>query len=400
MHILLLPSWYPFQNNNAGLFIAEQAKALSCCPDLRISIINWGPNEFVLKLRKLSQIYNTIQRYRSSKSEILHLNNNLTEYRIPHLTWTSHIGKGNYPSLAHKMLKQIELIKKEFGKIDIIHAHQTFPAGFIAYNLSRYLSVPYIITEHSCPFPFREFKTPFGIRKMMLTTLANAAAVIAVSNWLAGLIKSYIDIPVIVLPNSVDTDFFKPSSYVVGEKSSPIIFSMTQPIKRKGIDILIQAVKLLKSKDCNFVLKIGGDGNKLSYYKHLAEKYEVKDRLEWLGYLNREKALPEYQNCDFVVMPSRLESLSMVILEALACGKPVVATACGGPQDLINSANGILVEPDNPSALAEGIEFMLKNYNSYQAEKIREDCLNRFSDAAVTAKLEQIYNQVKNRQIS
>lgn len=393
MHILILPSWYPAQGNNAGLFIFEQAKALAKHSDLKVSIINWGPNEFVLKLRDPLNAMRTLASFQMHGEELIRHSDNLTEYKVPHLTWTSLIQKGNYPSLAARLIGVISQIIKKEGKLDLIHAHVTFPAGFLAFYIAKYLSVPYIITEHSGPFPFREYITAKGLRDIVAHPLSAASELLAVSKPLAESISQYVSKMPLVIPNSVDTDFFFPDPNFKFNQL-PNLFTLSQLTVIKGIGDLLQAVKILKGKGYKFVLKIGGGGKQAHYFKRLADKLNVSDYVIWLGALNRQEALKEYQNCDFYVMPSRLESLSMVILEALACAKPVISTACGGPVDLINEANGILTEPANPFSLAEGMATMLETYHKYDRSAIRDICLAKYSPQVIVPKFLSVYNKV------
>lgn len=393
MHILILPSWYPAQGNNAGLFIYEQAKALVKYSDIKVNIINWGPNEFVLKIRNPVASLRTLASFKSNREEVIRHADNLTEYRIPHLSWTSLVKKGNYLSLVPKLISTINQIEKAEGKLDLIHAHVTFPAGFLAFYISKHLSLPYIITEHSGPFPFREYLSAKGLRDIVAKPLAAAYELIAVSNPLAESISQYADKMPLVIPNSVDTEFFKP---VPNQRLNqiPHLFTLSQLTVSKGIGDLLQAVKILKAKGYKFVLKIGGDGPQAVYFKRLADSLNVSDYVVWLGGLTRQEALKEYQNCDFYVMPSRLESLSMVILEAMACAKPVVSTACGGPADLIDETNGILAEPANSVSLAEGMATMFETYHKNDRSAIRDICQSKYAPQVIIPQLLSVYNKV------
>jgi len=393
MHILFLPSWYPFENNPAGIFVLDQARALAKKEDVRISIINWGPNEFVFKARNPLQSLRRLVSIHLNKNRIIELGTNLNEYKIPHLTWTSHIFKGNYGSLIPKLIRLIKKIESKTGKIDLIHAHITFPAGFLAYHLSEHLSVPYIITEHSGPFPFKEYKAGKGLKQILAVPLAGARQVIAVSNYTAESISAYTHMTPVVIANSVNTDIFKPKpDFRYNE--IPHIFTLSSMTKEKGIGDLLESIRLLKSRGYKFLVRIGGAGKRLDSFRKLSEKLKISDYIIWLGSMGRKEALIEYKNCDFYVMPSRQESLSMVILEATACGKPVVATDCGGPKDLISKVNGILVKPDDSQSLAKCIEEMLNKYYTFDSVKIRELCVSEYADNVIAEKLILIYNSL------
>lgn len=393
MHILILPSWYPADNDFSGIFIKEQGVALANYSSNHISVINWGPNEFVMKLRSPVQSLQKIFSYSNSVPEKIQHKLNLVEYKIPHITWTSHILKGNCEALLIKVINQIKQIQIESGPIDIIHAHVSFPAGYIAKSISERLLIPYIITEHSGPFPFNEFIRSNTLKSIVKIPLTNAERVIAVSTWLAACIKKWTDKETIIIPNSVNADFFKPSSSFSGN-SVPRIFTLSNLTYSKGLSDLLKAAQVLKMKGCSFQLRIGGEGRQGQKLRKQATNLKLEECTTWLGKISRESALVEYQNCDFFVMPSRLESLSMVILEALACGKPVVATDCGGPSDLLNKDNGILVPASSPGLLAKGIEEMLHKYELYDSNSIRNLCVDKYSENYIVRRILDVYNEV------
>jgi len=366
---------------------------LSNKDDVNISVLNWGPNENVIKLRNPLETIRTLLRYPSFREKHKNIKNNFTEFYVPHITWSSLFRKGNYDAFISKALRTVDDIIVKKGRIDIIHAHVAFPAGYIACKILQKTGIPFIITEHSGPFPFNEYKTKTGLRKIISEPLNKANKIFAVSNWLAQSIKAYTGKSLIVIPNSVNTDLFKPPQ-VQTHNTHPRIFVLSHINEAKGIGELLTALQVIDRKNIDFSVRIGGSGKDLKHYQKQAGLLGLNRSIEWLGFLNREEALAEYQNCDFGVMPSRLESLSMVILETMACGKPIVATDCGGPRDLVTAATGILTKPNDYLSLADGIEQMIKTYCSYDSENIRNHCLDNYSDSVITNKLLDIYNQV------
>jgi glycosyltransferase involved in cell wall biosynthesis len=98
------------------------------------------------------------------------------------------------------------------------------------------------------------------------------------------------------------------------------------------------------------------------------------------------------QTSALLVLPSRAESLGMVLVEALACGTPVVATRCGGPEDIVVDGVGELVEPDNPSELAAAIARVLDASGSFDPQRLRDYALGHFGIDAVVDQLVVLYN--------
>jgi glycosyltransferase involved in cell wall biosynthesis len=94
-----------------------------------------------------------------------------------------------------------------------------------------------------------------------------------------------------------------------------------------------------------------------------------------------------------LVLPSRAESFGAVLVEALACGTPVVATRCGGPEDIVSDEVGTLVPPEDENALAEGIGRILQRRGMYNPERLRTYALERFSWERVANDTVNVYQQ-------
>ena len=102
------------------------------------------------------------------------------------------------------------------------------------------------------------------------------------------------------------------------------------------------------------------------------------------------------QQCDCFVLPSRYETFGVVYIEAMACGKPVIAAKNGGPDDFVKDFNGILVNPEDKDGLADAIGKMIniweKSDKTYQPEKISAFVRENFSSEAIAQKLEELYS--------
>src|SRR5690606_23274746 len=147
-----------------------------------------------------------------------------------------------------------------------------------------------------------------------------------------------------------------------------------------------------KVSDNDISLTIGGDGIGEHAYRESANELGLKIR--WAGFLDRGQVLKEMQRCDAFILPSRNENLPMVLLEAIACGKPVIATRCGGPEIIVNAENGLLVPVEDEDALAEAMIYLKNNFEKYNEAVIREDFLRRFSKSVVTNQLMRIYEEL------
>lgn len=141
---------------------------------------------------------------------------------------------------------------------------------------------------------------------------------------------------------------------------SPRLVCVARQDPAKGIDVLLQAVALLTRDFPDVGLTLVGTGPQLEANKRLAEALGIGDRTVFAGLI--PYAAPYLRAADVVVLPSRREGLPIVVLEALALERPVVATAVGGtPTAVLDGETGLLVPPEDPDALAAAIGESLRD---------------------------------------
>ncbi len=119
----------------------------------------------------------------------------------------------------------------------------------------------------------------------------------------------------------------------------------------------------------------------------------LADRVEYAGKKPTPELVRYMQESALLVLPSRRESLGLVLAEALACGTPVVATRCGGPEDIVTDDVGVLVPPEDPEALAAGIEQALAQRDRFDARQLRAHALEHFGFDSVARRLEAVYRE-------
>jgi len=172
-----------------------------------------------------------------------------------------------------------------------------------------------------------------------------------------------------ILFDAVDTDRFTP--YVDGSdlkekyNARKIIFSVSRLVPHKCIDVLIKAAKIIidkyDEKDVKFI--IGGEGPEKAQLRKLVQRLNLQDHVYLTGYISHEE-LPQYYNaCDiFLHTGVNEDSGPITVLEAMSCGKPIIATKSGGVPEIVkHKKTGLLVPPFNPSKLAETIHLLLEN---------------------------------------
>ncbi len=379
MNILIIPSWYPYPDNPlAGKFFIDQAQALAKHTSHQYFLLDFGQNQYQITLRKHLHNLSVLRSFRSAEPRRTRLRDNLQEIHLPHLSWSALLAKGN--------LDRFSL--PDDLKPDLIYALVTYPAGYLAMRLAAQLKIPYIIAEHSGPFPFPHFMRRGQLSPLISQPIADADQVIAVSTALQAQILQHCGRRAKLIPNMVDTQFFIPSS----RKSSDgqlRLFSMSAFTKAKGVKDLLHALYILWRRKIAFEMVWAGDGPLLAEIKKRSGKLPI----HFTGRLNKMQARSRFQNSDLYIMPSHLESFSMVLIEAMSCGIPVVSTACGGPSDIVTRETGILCEAKNPGALAGAVIEYLQNSQNYDPLRIRAICQQNYSEAEISKRLNEAFER-------
>jgi len=286
---------------------------------------------------------------------------------------------------------------KEQGLPDLIHAHSALYGGVSAASLKDHYHIPYIITEHNSRFGAKQL--PSWKIQLARQMFGSASARIAVSSTLGKLLESIIGeefVPWQQVPNLVDPSF-KPADSPKSLERPFIFLNIAYMTERKRQSDLIQAFAEQFQNQPKVQLRLGGDGPLRSVLQAQARSLGIGQQVHFLGLLDRSKVLSEMQSADAFVLSSRHETFGVVLVEALACGKPVIATACGGPQDIVHQGNGLLVPLQNIADLGRALHWMKEHITSYDPQVIRSDCLARFGEQTVAAQLTEIYEMVLHR---
>jgi glycosyltransferase involved in cell wall biosynthesis len=157
--------------------------------------------------------------------------------------------------------------------------------------------------------------------------------------------------PVRVIRNGVDTEVFTPDGDVAPRDAAPLLVCVGRLARQKGQDVLLHAMKLL---DPSVRLRLLGDGPDETELRHLAAELGIADRVEFAG---TGDPRPHYRAADVVVLPSRWEGFSLVLLEAMSCGGAVVAGATAGSEAVADSV--VTVPPGDAEALAASCQRLL-----------------------------------------
>jgi glycosyltransferase involved in cell wall biosynthesis len=179
-------------------------------------------------------------------------------------------------------------------------------------------------------------------------------------------------------------------------KASPVIGYVGRVIKQKGLDYLIKSFVEIKRDFKNSILIIIGDGEDKKEFEKLSKKLKVKNDVYFTG--RKEKAWRYMKLFDVFILPSFSEGFPNVIMEAMACGTPVIATNVGGISELVkNNQNGFLVDPRNEKTLTDKINYVLNLPLEEKKEIIRnaqENIRKNFSVEKMVREYQLLYEKI------
>ncbi len=288
-------------------------------------------------------------------------------------------------------------------KPELLHLHHVWPsADRYLPALARSAGVPHlVVTEHIVGYP-----NSGAQRALKRTELAGADAVTAVCGAVADSIARDYALPrerVRVVPNGADTPDESaewPEARAIRERLGAGIFKplwvcAARLEEQKGHDVLLEAAALVRARGIEFVLAFAGEGSRREALAAQAGSLGLGERVRFLG---RVDAIgPLLLAADACVLPSRWEGLPLSLLEAMARGRPVVASAVGGvPEAIEDKRHGRLVPPGDAAALAQVLEeFQLRPDAARQlgvraAERMRQ----RYTWHRVVEAFEAVYDDV------
>jgi len=300
-------------------------------------------------------------------------------------------------------LQALELALRIPEGYDIIHAHN-FPANiaaFLATRLNRsYLDTPYL---WQCNEPPRilydrdeicryyeqarqrglleRARAFLGLRTMHATSkrmdelaVRNASVVTTLSRFVANRIKETYGCDSRVLNPGVDLQIFHPFAEdksvrrKYGVSDAPLLLTVSRLWPAKNIETAVKAFRVVLERFPSAFYMIVGEGPSARTLRTLAYKLKVGDRVRFISDAEVESLADFYAACDVFVFPALGEPWGLGALEAMACGKPVVAAEDGGLPEMINDeSDGILVEPSDPFSYGEAILRLLDDRSLAQA---------------------------------
>lgn len=274
---------------------------------------------------------------------------------------------------------------------DVIHAH-VYEAGVPAVLIGAQEQIPVVITEHASAFLRRDL-APWQVLKARFAC-ERARRVLPVSWALQRSIEAYwIRARFTVVPNAVDVALFRPPDDLTREPGPWRLLFVGAMTPIKGLEQLLRALAKVQRQRTDWRLDIVGEGPLRSSYESLADHLSLSPQLVFHGTKMKSEVAALMRRADLFVLASLRETFSVVCIEALASGIPVLATRCGGPEDFINEAVGRLVPPGDIDGMAGAISEMLDDLARFAPLQLAEYAATRFSHERIGRQLDSIYRE-------
>ena len=372
---LYLTSLFPHPKVHSGAFTVQRIKAMQkngvevmvACP-----VTKTPPKNVFLNPKKLIKWIQTVNSIPNcAEIEGIHVNY-IKRYQMPHPIF----GWYSYLFLYWQMQSELNRLISEIKPEIIISSW--LPSCVIACMLGKRFGIPIIVIAEGSdinylPSEYRGW--PFA--RNILNKYA--AVLVFVSDILRGqaIKRGLINKKMTVINNGVDAVIFSLKEKKKATNHKKILFvGNLAPVK--GIQFLPETLSLLISKYKQPVqLTIVGDGPlKKKIFKEFQE-LGLGSLVEFVDPMPQKNLAIYYQQADLLCLPSLSEGFGCVILEAMACGTPVVASRVVGVGEIIDSISGLLVEPGNPQRLAEALEIALER--EWNPISIRERVIEKLT---------------------
>lgn len=392
LHVLVLSWNYPTPAApQRGLWVRRMCDAVSAHADVKVIVPTpWVPP--FLPFKSLSRFRRVPRRLVVDGVE--------SHYpRVPgSIEYLTHgldarLARARVVALARRLHRE--------RPFDLIHAHFIYPDGVLASLIGQELGVPVMTSEHA-------FWTPWlvdqaSVARQVAAALPHIRLVAPVSEFLRENVASYAQgrVATEVLPNVVDDAVFFPQPR---ERDPDELLYVGLIRKFKRVDVLLRALAIVRRTHPRVKLRILSAN---AFRAYAQDRREINDLIVSLGLQSAVKVVSgadppavaeAMRKCAFVVVSStRRETFCSVAAESLACGTPLVVTRCGGPEEFVTAADGVMVAPDDPQALADGIVEAMARRDSFDSRAITRRIVGRYGREAWGRTGIALYEKVAGR---
>lgn len=381
MKVMMVPSWYETEDKpGKGTFFKEQAMLLQesgltiavAYPDLR---------------PRLGGMRKGVFRDYGAK---------VPTYYCRQSGFTAFTEQSKSARRGRMLEELYERVCRDMGKPDLVHLLSCRLGPEAAALCARH-GLPLVYTEHTGGLLRSpgEGAADSVLKRCFRKTLQECDLPIAVSEDLrAQMVTARPD--TLLIPDPVDSGHFRIMPGVVPE--GPFVFAASGSLlPDKGFEILLRGFASALPHMQGAQLRIAGTGPQERELEVLIGELRLSENVRLTGPLPRALSPKFYNGCDCFVCASFSEPFGMPIVEALACGRPVISTRCGGPEEIVNARNGLLINAGDVLAMERALIYMYRRAKSFNPFTLREDCIRRFGKSFVCQRLVQAYGYLLNQ---
>ena len=359
MRLLLYSSQFPTPRDpNAGVFTSQLVAAMARQAEITVvRPLPWCPDVAWTRNSEAWRWYLGVPRSGYDGNVRVYYPRFFLPPRIsgPWQPWLQVLGVAGWLRQLHRQTK-----------FDAVNAHWIYPDGVAMAWMARRLGIPLMLTALGSDI--NVYANYLSRRRQIMWALRRADGITAVSSALVESIKAMGVDPgkLSFIGNGVDTNKFHcPGAQsiqalrhklgLVPERKYIVFVGRLHPVK--GLTYLLAAITLLQSRgSLDFDIILVGKGELQPELEHSIAAHDLTGKVRLAGEISHARVHEWLQACDVFVLPSLMEGMPNVILEAQACGLPVVASRVGGIPDMVGPQQGILVEPRKPDELAAALE--------------------------------------------
>ncbi|NTS41072.1 glycosyltransferase [Flavisolibacter sp. BT320] len=382
-YILWLPSWYPNEKEPYnGDFIQRHARAVSLYDSVTvISFPQFG--------RKVKTSYAIEEKISGKLKEIIVY----PPFRPFHISALDRIRYNfQYYLTARSFLKSYF---KKFGLPALVHVHVPVKAGNLALWIKKKYNIPFVVSEQASTYmeaaPDNYFHRSFFYKLQLKEIFRKAVCVTNVSATIGQVLqKLFLIRDLHVIHNTVDTEMFRfaPQAHKVFT-----YLHVSSLSEQKNIFGILRAFSALSKLRTDWRLVLVGACS--APIKEFISRQNLDQFIELTGEVPYEEVAKKMKASNAFVLFSRHENFPCVVVEALCCGLPVVASNVAGVKEAINESNGILTPYDDEELFLDGLVKMRESHHLYKPEQISAAAIARYNFKAIGAQFHNVYTKAK-----
>jgi len=368
LKVLFVPAWYPNEQLKSwGTFCREHALAAALCEDVAVLVFS-----------SRSQRWPTMRWTESN------------DQGIPTFYATyghSPIPKTTLPFFLLHLRRALRRVIRKWGRPDIIHTQDTH--AYYVMRAVEHLKIPVVVSQHWSGFITRSV-TPTILRQYNYA-FTHAARVLPANKFADVLYRQYgLTARVRWLPNAIATDTFRATPAVLRK---PWLLHASGFTYHKRFPDIVRAFARVRRDRPAAVLQIVGEGSNRHECEELARRELPPDSFHFHGFLPKSELAELMRQASGFLLPSETENLPCVLIEAMACGCPVLTTRVGGITALVGEDDGILVDVGNIDQIADGMYRLLDGAHGFDIDRMSREVQAQYSHEAVGRILHEEYQK-------